>query len=200
MTVRWYVWPVQEIDEAGTLWRGPRYIKWFKNPGGIEVAWSWIDYGLMPTALLVAEVTVAQHALANGQADIITIPENIDSMIGSAALAAVAAALESLHIPAGWVTTAHTYRDVMRKTAQLFLLSQRYHGRTAKRLIEAGITLNTSINQLPDNVRVSLNESAKSLGWDTSAIGPSWTLRQALGYLADQWGDTPILFGSFGEL
>jgi hypothetical protein len=198
--IRWYIWPVDEIFTAGSLHRGPKYLKWLQNPTGIDVRWSWMDYGLMPSGLLVADVTAAQHAQAAAQPDIVVVPENIDNTIGAVALPMVQAELEALHIPAGWVNTTHTYRDVLRKTAHLFLLAQRYHGRTAKRLIDAGYNLNSTIASLPQSVRSSLNEAAQSLDYDTSAIQGTWTVRQALGYLADQWGNEPLKFGGFGEL
>jgi hypothetical protein len=200
MTIRWYVFPVEEIVQGGTTYRGPKYLKWRMNPTGIDARWSMVDYGLMPTALLVGDVTAAQHTQAATQPDIVVIPENIDNAIGSIALPIVVSELEALHIPANWVTTTHTYREVMRRMAHLFQLAQRYHGRTAKKLIESGFNLNTFVSTLPINVRTSLNEAAQSLGWDTSMILGSWTLRQALLYLADQWGSTPVLFGNLAEL
>jgi hypothetical protein len=198
--IRWYVWPVQEVEIGDTLYRGPKYLKWRQNPDGVDVRWKAMDYGLMPTMLLVADVTQEQHDLAAAQPDIITIPPDIDGAISPQALPLVVDALEALHIPAGWVTTAHTYRDVMRPTAHLFQLAQRYHGRTARRLIEAGYNLDTLIGDLPVNVLQSLNETAQSLGWDTSEIQASWRLRQALRHLAQQWGEAPVLFGDLGTL
>jgi hypothetical protein len=176
--------------------RGPKYLLWRFNEAGVDVRWSMMDYGLMPTALLWADVTPAQQIQAEGLPDVITIPENIDQAIGTAnALSQVQAALESLHIPSGWITVGHTYREVMRKVAGLFLFAQRYHGRHAAKLIEAGYGLNSLISDLPANVRASLNDTAQSLGYDTDPIAGSWTVRQALKYLADQWGDAPLLIG-----
>lgn len=189
--IRWYIWPVEEAGDR----RGPKYLKWIGHPGQTLDQWAMADYGLMPTALLVADVTPAQHAQAAAQPDIVTIPENIDNTISGAALSVVTAELEALHIPSSWVTTSHTYRDVMRRVAHLFLFAQKYSGRHARRLIEAGFNLNTQISDLPTNVRVSLNDTAQSFGWDTSAIQGAWTVRQALWYLADQWGNEPILMG-----
>jgi hypothetical protein len=155
-----------------------------------------MDYGLMPTALLWADVTPAQQTQAEGLSDVITIPENIDQAVGTAnALSQVQAALEALHIPGGWITTAHTYREIMRKVAGLFQFSQRYHGRHAAALIRAGYDLSSLISDLPTNVRLSLNDTAQSLGYDTNPIAGSWTVRQALRYLADQWGDAPLFIG-----
>lgn len=198
--IRWYVFPVQEVVQGETTYRGPKYLRWRFNEGGLDVPWNMMDYGLMPTALLVADVTPAQHALAASRPDIIIIPENIDQQIGSSALSAVTDALELLHIPSEWVTSSHTYRDVMRKVGHLFQFSQRYHGRTAMKLIDGGVTLDTKIIDLPTNVRVSLSETAQDLGYDVGPIQGGWTVRQALGYLADQWGSDPLYFGGLGVL
>lgn len=192
MTVRWYLWPVEEtLVPPG---RGPKYLKWRYSPDGEDVPWGWQRYGLMPTCLLWADVTLAQHTLFDSFVDTTSIPENIDQQIGTQnALDQVVAAMEALHIPAGWITVNHTYHEIMRKMCGLFQLAQRYQGKYVAKLIDTGYDLDTLIQDLPVTVRLHLSVAAEELGWDTSSILGTWTVRQALGYLADQWGNAPFL-------
>lgn len=197
MTTQFYLVPVHTVNDTN---RGPSYLKWRLNPAGLDVPWSAKDYGLIDTMLVAADVTTDQHNTLTANADVTAIPANIDQPISQAALPTVKNHLEALHIPAKWVTTAHTYRDVLRLTAHLFMLAQRLHGLYGQKIIRAGYNLNTPIGDLPATVRQQLVATAHSFGWDTSAIQLSWQLRQALRYLATQWKDAPVIFGNLTTL
>lgn len=188
---RFYLLPIETVSAA----RGPKYLKWRFGPDGLDVTWAGMDYGLMPVMLVAADVDEAQHAEISEHEDVIAVPANIDANITAQALPAVEAALEALHIPADWVTTAYTYRQILRGVAGLFQLAQRYHGRGLGRLIEQGVSLETRINQLPAGLVQNLNETAQSLGWSTDGIAGTWRLRRALMFLAQQWGEATFHMG-----
>lgn len=199
--VRIYVMPIERVGNA----RGPKYFKWWFNPDGIDTVWSMKDFGYRDTCIIAADVTPAQHQEIAARDDVIAAPADIDSVIDTQQKRdAVVDALESLHVPAGWVEVGMTYREVVRPVTHLFLLAQRYYGQTASkygeglRLVEPslGYTLDTLVSDIPAQVRQDLNEAAVSLGYDTSGVNGSWTYRRALKHLGDQWGDTPVLFGS----
>jgi len=199
--VRWYVIPA--IEAFPNVY-GPAYVRWtwhgqIANSEGVVCVARWKDYGFGTSCLVVADVTTEQHAVLAAHEDVIAVPANIDNYIPAAALPTVEAKLESLAIPGDWVTTSHTYRDVLRMTAHLFLLAQRYNGMTGHHFTEiTDQTLDRLVSEIPTQIRQDLNAAAQSLGYDTSMIQGSWTLRRALRELAQQWGDTPVLFGNIG--
>lgn len=201
--VRFYLTRIEENPAFNA--RGPKYFDWRFDPDkdnpdadpvGIVCRWSLMDYGLMDACIVVADVTPEQHDELVTHADVLALPENIDNPIPNAgARNKVRDALELLHIPGAWVQVGITYREVLRTVLQVFQLGQRYAGITRQRLIDIGFTLDNTVGDLPVGVRQNLAATAESFGWDISAITLSWTIRDALKHLADQWGDLPIHFG-----
>jgi hypothetical protein len=152
-----------------------------------------MDYGNEPTMLVAAEVTNAEHTAIAANADVIVVPANLDNTIG-ANLATVQAALESLNIPADWITAGMTYRAVLKWIARLFLICQRFQGLAGGRLFPAGITLASTVGDLSASVRQKLTQGAQSLGLDTSNITLATTMRAALKDLGNQM-TLPISLG-----
>lgn len=178
MAKRFYVVPKDGDGTNDSPFR-PKYI----DDAGL--GYSAMDYGLEDTFLVACEVSDAQHTLLASQLDVIAIPAELDGLIGLPALATVQSKLEGLHIPADWVTTNHTYRDVIRLTGKLFLFMQRFHGTFLRKFFLA-VNLDTRINQLSQTQKTELLDVAASLGIDTSSVTQSMTLRRALKLLADQ--------------
>lgn len=144
------------------------------------------DYGLENTFLVGADVTPAQHTLIASNLDVIAIPQNINAPIGLTALQTVKDKLEALHVPAHWVTTEHTYRQVIAAVGRLFLFMGRFHARQARTFFESGVTLDLRLNQLTQTQREALEDAAISLGLDLSRITQTTTIRQAFKALLDQ--------------
>lgn len=155
--------------------------------------WAAMDLGLEPTMLVCGEVTNAQHTSINANADVIAVPQNLDTQVG-ANLATVQANLESVNIPADWITSGMTYRDVLRWITRLFVFHQRA-ARLIGKFFAAGFTLDSLIGDIPQEKRQQLNSVAQNLGIDTSAITLSTTVRQAFRILADQLPAAPSLNG-----
>jgi len=202
MTVRYYIMPLLVIVNE----RGPKYMKWTGlvsagNPTGIDAPYQYVNFGLEPTCLVVADVTDVQHTSLNANADVTAAPVNIDDTIVNAAQRDnVRSKLEALNIPAGWVEIGMTFRAVLRPVAHLMLFAQRYHLIANRRIIEPGYTLDTLISDIPILVRQGLKAAATSLGYDFSGVSLAWQYRQGLKFLGDQWGVTPVLFGSLATL
>lgn len=194
MTIRYYLIPIEIVDSDK---RGPKYLNWrfTENPAPLNVPWSMMDFGLEPVMLIRADVTGGQHTTLSANADVISIPTNIDANITAGALSAVKAALETLNIPAGWVTTSFTYRQVLRMVCGLFQFAQRHHGVHLERLFSGGFDLDTQFSALPLAVRQRLIATADSLEYDTSGLSGSNTIRQILKNVADQWGSKPVIIG-----
>lgn len=186
MAKRFYIVPKVDNGAGGF---DPKYIVEMGLQSGA------IDYGLEDTFLIGAEVTTEQHQELASQLDAIAIPANLDSNIGLTALSTVKDKLEGLHVPADWVTTNHTYRQVLRLVGKLFLYMQRFHGRELRKFFESGITLGTRVNQLTQAQRNAMTDAAESLGLSIAGITNTMTLRQALKILADQMPS----FTLFGE-
>jgi len=193
MTVRFYLVPVEQSGNA----RGPKYFKWRFSPDGLDVRWGAFDYGLIPTMLIAADVTAGQHDTLAAQSDVTAIPADIDSTVPAQALPAVQNALEDLRIPGGWVTTNHTYREIIRTVGGLFQFAQRHHGLHNKIIMPENVTLSQTWGDLPLQARQEVRATADSLNYDYSDVTASTTIRQILKSLADQWGDQPLLLGGF---
>ena len=70
--IRFYIVPLG-TGETGN--RGPGYIQFRGHPGMIVGQWCFMDYGAMPSGLLVAtENEQAQHELLVANADLVQIP------------------------------------------------------------------------------------------------------------------------------
>jgi hypothetical protein len=61
MSKRFYVLPIEQVGNR----RGPKYLKWRYDPDppGLDVIWNMMDYGLLPTALVVVDAPDEQHAV-----------------------------------------------------------------------------------------------------------------------------------------
>lgn len=151
-----------------------------------------MDFGLEPVMLVAGEMDLARDAAVTANADVLALPVDLDQALGGAGRNRVQSALEARNLPAGWVTATMTYRQVVRPVAAILLFAQRYHGLTGARLFGSGVTLDTAFGSLPAQVQQNLLRAAESLGYDTSALTASTTLRQALKAMSDQWGARPI--------
>lgn len=194
MANRFYLIPLETIETMGKNYRGPKYLKWGKNPDGMDVVWAMMDFGHEPVALVVADVTSAQHTELVGNIDVISIPANLDNNVSSVALNTVRDALEGMNIPGNWVQTTNTYREVVRSVAQVFQFTQRLAGIGADRLF-SNKTLSTTWADVPADMKQKLRDAADSMQMDYSFVTASTTIRQILLNFADQWGDKPIYIG-----
>lgn len=191
MALRVYLTP---IIGSGASVADSRRAKYFKGTSA-SGKFVLIPYGLEPFGLVVAEVTPAQHTALTANSDLQSFPANLDTQLTAGVVTTVKAGLESLSIPGGWVTTALTYRNLLRVVIQIFQFSQRFHGLGGGRLFPAGVTLDTQFSALSAGQRTSLQAAATSFGWDTSGLTGANTLRQILKAMADQWGSNPISVG-----
>jgi hypothetical protein len=159
----------------------------------LGVPWGAMDYGREDTMLAGAQVTAAQHTALAANLDVIAIPSNLDSNISAAALSTVQDRVESLKIPANWLTTNHTYRDVVRIVGKIFMLMQRFDGLHHRTFFDTNITLATTWGQLGTVVRENMEATATSLG--LSIPTSNQTLRQVF----RQWASEIPTFSLMGE-
>jgi hypothetical protein len=195
--VRFYIMPIMVVNET---YRGPKYLKWRLNPEGIDCLWSMKDYGLINAALVAADVTQAQHEALVAEPDVAAAPVDIDQNINEIAIPQVQAVMEALRIPADWITSEYTYRDILRMIGGLFMFAQRYHGMHNEQLIDNTDQLDLRWNQIPLARRQKIIATADELGYDYSEVQNTWLVRRILKHLGNQWSDTPIIFGNLVTL
>lgn len=190
MSVRVYLVPKDGDGlTLATAFR-PRYVS-----GGIAGAWSAVDFGAEPTMLIVANVTLAEHAAISAHVDVVTLPANLDAIIAGN-LATVQSALEGLNLPADWVVAGMTYRVVLRVVVRIMLLLQRVNGLApaAGRFFANG-TLDNTLGDLPVVWRQRLSAAATSFGVDVSALTLTTTIRAALRNVGQQLLRLPCAVG-----
>jgi hypothetical protein len=167
----------------------PKYLSTFDT-----FTYAMIPYGAEPVCLVyITDIDGSTHTLLSANADVISVPNNIDSQIGAGALTAVKNALESLNIPAGFVQASDTYRETVRVIGAIFQFVQRMNGITPGKLLTGGVTLNTQFNQLPQAMRTLMIDAAASMNFDSSSISGASTLRTIFKAMADQWGNRPLV-------
>lgn len=158
---------------------GPKYV------GTMGVAWAAMDYGKEDSMLVGAEVTDPQHTTLAANLDVIPVPLALDSNVASAALAAVKTRVSGVKVPTSHLTSANTYRDVIRLIGKCFLLAQRFDGLHRKTLFEIGAGLNTQFNQMAQLTQDNLRAAIESLGISSSFIAPTMTLETILKTVSD---------------
>lgn len=182
MAIRFYIVPIVGSGQGFSAINAPAYIV---SAGGLVL--QNINYGGEPNSLVMADVTNAQNTTITANNDVIAIPANIENNVGVGAVTAVQTALESINIPGDWVTTAFTYRDILKFVGGLFFFAQRYYGLFGLRLFRGGVTLSTKFSDLPTNERQRLIDCASSLAYDTSALSGTSTIKQILRTIGLQW-------------
>lgn len=160
------------------------------------IQWQPMAYGETPVFLMAAEVDATQHALLAAHADVSSFPQNLDAQLG-ANRQAVEDALEGHNIPGNWVTTAMTFRFVVRVLVGVIFISQRFRGMDQAaggtgNLFQQGVTLNTTYNAMPLDYRTRLVDAAISIGYSVAGLTGASTLRDLLRSIGQQ--QSPIKF------
>lgn len=195
MAVRFFITPKVELV-AGTF--SPKYFRVLSDgqlTDGIAGWWTAINFGPEPFLLVKADVTNAEQTSISGNADVLTVPANIENNVGGGqGLTAARNGLESRNIPGSWVTSGMTWRTVLRFAAHYALLQQVFGRRAVARFFQL-YTLNTTMAQMTAAHRDRLREAAEELGvTDTSSITGSSTVRDVLRLLIGQM-QRPIRMG-----
>lgn len=190
--IHYYILPV---DTHVPNYRGPLYLKWRFNPAGLDVPWSCKDYGSIDVMICAVDADAADHIYLAAQTSVYQFPENLNVTPSPAELSALEAVLEATYIPAQWLSPSETWRDAIRTVTAMFLLMQRLTGITGSNPLEWGVTLNTQFRNLEQQYQDAIAEAFDTLNYDSGAIRDNWTLRVILKTAADNWGDSPIIFG-----
>lgn len=158
-----------------------------------------MDYGFRPTCLLAADVTDTVNTALIANTDVYAFPAGFESSgatVGTQS-STLTSTLEAYVIPAQWVQSTSTYLSVAHTVGAMFQFMQRMNGLMGNVDPFAGATLNTQIRNLSQATQDNIFIAGTSFGWDLSGITNTTTLRAAIKYMADQWGATPLILGSF---
>lgn len=185
MTFRIYIVPTIGSGSGPTDPIRPAYLP--------DVVWGCITYGSESVALVYADVTTEQHNALITNADVLSAPINLDSVLTSNAVTTIRAFLENLNIPAGWVNASRTYRDVVRIVGGVFQVNQSYTGQRNIGMFSEGLDLTRTYTSLSQSIRNALVQIGVNLDLDSSNITGTSTLRDILVDLGQQFLDRPII-------
>lgn len=164
---------------------GSRAPKYFSDGAIVPRGWSGVYYGIENWALVGANLSAADDAVVVGAADGFGLPYDLTQTLTAGQVAAVSTRLEAAKIPAQWVTTSLTWRQVLRTTIGMSMILQRLSGVNATNFFGV-TTLDGTISALPAGVRTDLLAVADAFGLDRSGITGTTTIRQALMITGEQ--------------
>lgn len=195
--IRFYLVPIDRVGD----YRGPKYFKW-RFGEGIDCLWSLKAYGRVDVGLLAADITQTDHDALILNVDVFSFPENIELNMTPADRSALQSYLEGMPIPipGDWLSPSDTYRTAIKTIAGMMMFMQRLTHIMDSAPETWGVTLNTQYKDFPPELQAGILQTINELGWDDSVIKDNWTVRVLWKNMADQWGDTPIIFGGFVTL
>jgi hypothetical protein len=201
--IRFYILPIERIDDAGTIRRGPAY---FNFRGHIEAGhiqldnaagegWCMKDYGSIDMAVFALNAATAKHTDLASRLNVYAFPENLDQTMTQAQRGALNTYLEAHAIPGDWLKNGDTFRSTLRIITAMMLFLQRalaILGYPTDPL--AGLTLNTRYGQLTAAYQQALSQAATDLGYTWGVVAND-QIRKIWKLMADQWGSRIIGFG-----
>jgi hypothetical protein len=191
VTIRFYVLPIERIGNR----RGPKYFAWIGNRTGIPDPWNMLDYGLIDRAVLVSDISDANHAALVVNADVYAFPVDVDSNMSQQEQNALGAFLEGFAIPGSWLTGTQTARTVLRTITGMFLFMQRVSALYGDSPLNAGISLNTQWRNVPAALQEAILGAASEWGF-TGTLENNLSVRNMLKQFADLWGEKPVHMGA----
>lgn len=175
---------------------GTDYVPKYFTDGTI-VATTWGSRDFDDWYLVAADLSSGDHATITGEPDALALPANLVATLTAGQVTAAQAKLEAANIPANWVDTTLTWTQVVRVVYGMISLNQRFKGNNdGAGIFRSGISLGSTIGDLPSNVRQRLQDAAVSLGMDTSGVTLSSTLRSVYRDLGGQFAAVPVQIGA----
>lgn len=161
-----------------------------------------VDYGFEPTMFVYADLPAAEDVALVAQADVLALPFNLDQTLSALQVTNTQNKLEAANIPAGWVNTTLTWREVARTVLWMFTFKNHLEAIYAERnanaklaLFGGGVTLATPFNALPAALRSAMQSTATEMGIPTTGLTGAATLRAILKTMADFFQGVPYDFG-----
>jgi hypothetical protein len=177
--MKYFVVPTIGTGAMKDGWR-PKYI------AALSVAWHAID--IFDSMVVAADTTSAQDASISANADAILVPP-LDNTVS---VTATKNALESINVPAHWVTAGMTYRQVLRVICGFGQLLHQVEAQIGE--ITLAGNLDKTLGQLSASVRTALAQASDNLGLDRSTVTGTTLLRDALKVAGQQLAVTSLGF------
>lgn len=195
MTARIYVMPIVGDGASFLTRRRPKWADQVRAAGG---GWGMVDYGTEPVCIVQIEAEDALHATIAADTQVRQVPVNLDNTLTAGQVTNVGNFLEALWIPAQWLNTSRTWRQVLRVVAGVFQLNQRWNGIAIQRggasrtIFADGRDFTRTVGSLPQAARDDLAVLFSDLGLDASGVTGATTLRQLLAGAGMQFAQRPI--------
>jgi hypothetical protein len=186
-------------NRFGQPHKAPKYIHDDPN----VIGYSAVRYSRVSEAIVAVEADQTTLNALAGESDVFRMADDstIDNTINNGQRNSIRNFLEARDIPAQWVNTGDTRREIIRGLAGIFLFAQRVEGRTGEGLKEsfqqAGISLDSTWSSLPQSAKDILTETADSFGWTNPGFTGSTTIREILIFMSQQFEGTPISIGGY---
>lgn len=193
MALRLYIVPI-----SGTGTRvDPRVPKYFLD-GTISAStpWTMADYGFEPWAFVAGDLSPTDQAAVVAMVDAFIIPAVLDIALTAPQVTNVQNKLEAINLPAGWVNTTLSWRDVMRTVLWISAFMQRFTALNGTALFVGGTTLSTTVGGLTPQVRANLLQAVRDLGLSSAGVTNGTTLRVGLKAVAAQSSAKPYQLGA----
>ncbi len=154
-------------------------------------------FGRDPFYFAVGYLTEAEKDSIDLIPGIQAFPENIDNNIPAAQVSNIKSKLDSKDIPSHFVSTAVTWRNLLRFLAQYTQIGQRFYSQAKRKMISGNIAMNTEWQDLPQGAKDKLLNVATSFNMTKEGFTASSTVGQILKGLVDQMTQNQLNF-AFG--
>lgn len=185
--IRFYLVPVVTVVDSRGTHRGPKFFPtpWQTGAPLIDqIVYAVRDYGDDDLMLIAADLDDTQDAALVATGEVTKMADNLDQQIG-ADLAAVQAALELLNLPAQMLTATVTYRTLLKGINAIMEIAQCMQG-LGFNIFAGGVTLSTTLSQLPVAARQALSACAVQFNYDQTGITGASSVRQVFTTIVQQ--------------
>ena len=197
MAIEIFLVPMVQIrlNDRGMPHSGPKYVSGNPNINGFSAVW----YSRLTECVVLVKATGAVLTAIRSNPDVVSVATaaNIDNPINASKRDNIRAYLEAREVPAQWVNTGDTRRQLIRGLIGIYLFGQRLEEHTGLPIKDsfqqAGVTLNDEWQTLPQNVKNMLLSTAASNGWSNPGFDNTVTVREILKYFSDQYESAPIV-------
>jgi hypothetical protein len=183
-----YLVPSESVPGEGVTYYGPKYFAWRFGTGTLPKR-GQVDYGFIDGYLVEADLDAAQIAALTANPDVYAFPANLDAAISPND--GLRTMFEGFNIPTDWLTSATTYRELIRKLYGIIKFAQRFayiageNGAPPGTFLFGVITLDTRYRNFPADVANWFSLTVASYGIDPGIIRANSTVRQMLKQASD---------------
>lgn len=188
MALRIYIVPMV-TELVGTKFDiHPQYIY------GLPYIWAAIPYGSDDVCICgVHDISTADHNSLIANSDVFGLPENLDQLMATNAVNVAQTFLENLNIPANWINTSRTYREVVKIVIGIFQFNQIWSGLTnGNTPFKEGMNLSTQYNQMSTIVKKRLRDCFDILNIDRTSLTATSSIREALILFGQEFSNSQI--------